>query len=152
MEQSETLEIKENAQLPIVEPKWDPERAARRKVRVIKVPNGQDPMKEKTVFEFGGFVYLCYAVKTRGRYMIRCLGMAELASDTKLIDPGPAAKALSDSIDSDVMADLKTDVKPPTHYEAGKLLDSAENDLIKENTEGGEVNGQSRGPDEAPDP
>ena len=100
MEQAETSEIMAQYKNIIHKPKlrWDPEKAGKRKVRVVKVPYGQDPMKEKTIFEFGGFVYICYAVKTRGRYMIRCLGMAEVEK--------PAQPAL-------------------TPFEAGKLLDDA---------------------------
>ena len=109
MEQIEPIATTEQAILPVPsrEPKWDPEKAGKRKVRVVKVPHGQDPMKEKTVFEFGGFVYICYAVKTRGRYMIRCLGMADVEKARPAMTP----------------------------YEAGKLLDNAANamgDDIKE--------------------
>lgn len=111
------------------EPTWDPEKAARRKVRLIKVPHGQDPMKEKTIFEFGGFVYICYAVKTRARYMIRCLGMADVEK--------PATPDL-------------------TPYEAGKLLDAADDDvgeeLIKQAVKEAEGHGRSSGPDETPNP
>ena len=66
------------------EPCWDPEKAAKRKVRVIKVPYDLDPMKEKTVFEFAGFVYICYAKKTRGRSMIRGLGLADVEKETEV--------------------------------------------------------------------
>jgi len=80
MEQMEPIADTESASLPVmkVEPRYDSQRAGIRKVRVIKVPYEQDPMKEQTVFEFGGFVYICYAKKTRGRAMIRCLGLADV--------------------------------------------------------------------------
>ena len=100
MEQIEPIATTESAKLPVVEPKWNPEKAAKRKVKVVKVPYGQDPMKEKTVFEFGGFVYICYAKKTRGRSMIRCLGMTEVEREPPKLTP----------------------------YEAGKLLDAAGNE------------------------
>lgn len=102
MEQTEPIADTESTALPPAGqvPKWDPEKAARRKVRVIKVPYHLDPMKEKTTFEFQGFIYICYAKKTRGRSMIRCLGLPE-------IDPP----------------------KKQTPFEAGKLLDNAKNEL-----------------------
>ena len=125
MEQTDFMEQTKPGGLPVMpERKWDPEKAARRKVRVIKVPNGQDPMKEKTVFEFGGFVYMCYAVKTRSRYMIRCLGIADVEK--------PAKPEL-------------------TPFETGKLLDNAADDLVKINEGEVAIDGQSSGPDQTPD-
>ena len=128
MEQIEPIETTESAKLPVMEPRWDPEKAGKRKVRLIKVPHGQDPMREKTIFEFGGFVYICYAVKTRARYMIRCLGMADVEK--------PATPDL-------------------TPYEAGKLLDDATDDMgediMEEAGKEAEGHGQSSGPDQTPD-
>ena len=95
-----TAEEYDKLPLPDQEPRWDPEKATKRKVRVVKVPYDQDPMKEKTVFEYQGFVYICYAKKTRGRSMIRCLGLAH-------IDPP----------------------KKQTPFESGKLLDNAKGGL-----------------------
>ena len=153
MEQIETAEIRERSKLPAMEPRWDPEKAGKRKVRIAKVPHGLDPMKEKTVFEFGGFVYICYAKKTRGRSMIRCLGMAEIEPDPKIMDATLASKALSDSIDDDVMKEAQAEsLVPPTPFEAGTLLDQAEDDVKMQGI--GEVagDGQSIGPDETPNP
>ena len=78
------------------EPGWDPEKAARRKVRVIKVPYDLDPMKEHTIFEFQGFVYICYAKKTRGRSMIRCLGLADIAPPVAKVLPEEMTAAIKD--------------------------------------------------------
>jgi len=149
------------------EPKWDPEKAAKRKVRVLKVPYGEDPMDEKTIFEFGGFVYICYAVKTRGRYMIRCLGLAEVEHDRRIMDTGPAAKGLKDAIDDDVMEEAIEKEKTP--FEAGKILDNAkdgldddamgdsikeaiDNDIVQKVIKEAEGHGQSSGSDETPNP
>jgi len=78
MEQIEPISDTENAALPVVpEKRWDPEKAAKPKVKVIKTPYEDDPMKEKTVFQIFGSVYICYAKKTRGRSMIRYLGKVE---------------------------------------------------------------------------
>ena len=82
MEQTESLVDPESTALPPAT--WDPEKAARRKVRVIKVPYDLDPMKEHTIFEFQGFVYICYAKKTRGRSMIRCLGLSDVKKETEV--------------------------------------------------------------------
>ena len=183
MEQVEPIETTEGALLatkdalerlvpPIPEPRWSPGKAAKRKVRVLKVPHGEDPMEEKTIFEFGGFVYICYAVKTRGRYMIRCLGLAEAEHDRRIMDPGPAAKGLKDAIDDDVMKELDVEgprEKEQTPFEAGKLLDEAARELsddamgdaIKEAIDDEVVqqvikevagDGGNRGPDETPNP
>lgn len=83
MDQIEPINDKENTALPVVpeEPRWDPEKAAKPKVRLIKTSYDQDPMKEKTVFQIYGCVYVCYAKKTRGRSMIRYLGKAEVLED-----------------------------------------------------------------------
>jgi len=107
MEQVNPIADKESSALPPVEqvPKWDPEKAAMRKVRVIKVPYDQDPMKEQTTFEYAGFVYICYAKKTRGRSMIRCLGLSDVEGPRE-DEPPP--------------------VKGPTPFEAGEILDNAE--------------------------
>lgn len=78
MEQIEPISDTENAALPVMNDKrWDPEKAAKPKVKVIKTPYEEDPMKEKTVFQIFGCVYICYAKKTRGRSMIRYLGKVE---------------------------------------------------------------------------
>jgi len=127
MEQIETAEIRERSTLPVMEPRWDPEKTGKRKVRVRKVPHGYDPMKEKTVFEFGGFVYICYAKKTRGRSMIRCLGIADVENDRRVMDTGPAAKGLKDAIDDDVMKEATG--KKQTPFEGGSLLDKATKEL-----------------------
>ena len=121
----ERNELMEQPRPVIPEPMWDPEKAAKRKVRVLKVPHGEDPMQEKTVFEFGGFVYICYAVKTRGRYMIRCLGLA------------------------DVERPVENETTP---FEAGKILDNAKAGIDDEIRQ--EVNwvGRISGPDEKPNP
>lgn len=146
MEQTDVMEQTQPVGRPVIpESRWDPEKAVRRKVRVLKVPHGEDPMEEKTIFEFGGFVYICYAVKTRGRYMIRCLGLAEVEHERRIIDTGPAAKRLKDAIDDEVMKGAiekeQTPVKGPnsvkgpppakgpTPFEAGKLLDEAKDGL-----------------------
>lgn len=77
MEQIEPIRDTESAALPVMsEKRWDPEKAAKPKVKVIKTPYDEDPMKEKTVFQIFGSVYMCYAKKTRGRSMIRYLGKA----------------------------------------------------------------------------
>ena len=79
MEQMEPIKDTEQAAMPVmpVEPRWDPKKAAKPKVKVIKTPYDADPMKEKTVFQIFGCVYICYAKKTRGRSMIRYLGRVE---------------------------------------------------------------------------
>ena len=109
MEQFEPIGDGRNAALPpaVPEPRWDPENASKRKVRVIKAPYDHDPMKEKTVFEFGGFVYICYAKKTRGRSMIRCLGMVVVDAPKKQT-PFEAGKLLDEAtkeLDDDAMGD-----------------------------------------------
>ena len=97
----ESIEATNQAQLPEAppEPRYDTEKTGRRKVRVVKVPYSQDPMKEKTVFEFSGFVYICYAKKTRGRSMIRCLGMSQLEREQKPVSPYDAGKILTKAED-----------------------------------------------------
>jgi len=144
MEQVEPIRTTEEVILPPgrQDPRWDPEKATKRKVRVIKVPYDQDPMKEKTIFEYQGFVYICYSKKTRGRSMIRCLGLAEVEGPPK---------------------------KKQTPFESGKLLDNVKNgldadamgDAIKEAIDDETVqqvikeavsDGESRGPDQTPDP
>ena len=127
MEQIEPIETTRSAKLPVL--KWDPEKAAKRKVKIVKVPHGQDPMKEKTVFEFGGFVYICYAKKTRGRSMIRCLGMTEIEREPPKLSPYGAGKlldaagkedegpfdamgeAIKDAVDDDIMKKVVTDAE-----------------------------------------
>ena len=85
MEQMEPIAQPERPVMPpgIQEPRYDAQMAGRRRVRVIKVGYDKDPMKEQTVFEFAGFVYICYAKKTRGRSMIRCLGLADVERPPK---------------------------------------------------------------------
>ena len=82
MQETQPIADTESTALPPAT--WDPEKAARRKVRVIKVPYDLDPMKENTVFEFAGFIYICYAKKTRGRSMIRCLGLSDVEKETEV--------------------------------------------------------------------
>jgi len=114
MEQFEPIGTGEGAQLPEAppEPTYDPERAARRKVRVKKVPYSHDPMKEKTIFEFAGFVYICYAKKTRGRSMIRCLGMSQLEPEPKLpdINADQMGEAIKEAINNDDVQEVIKEV------------------------------------------
>ena len=104
MEQIQPVSDAGKEALAVLRPErtWDPEKATKRKVRVIKVPYDQDPMKEKTIFEYQGFVYICYSKKTRGRSMIRCLGLAEVEGPPK---------------------------KKQTPFESGKLLDGVKTEL-----------------------
>jgi hypothetical protein len=110
------------------EPRYDPERASRPRIKVLKTPYSDDPMAEGATFSIFGCVYICYAKKTRGRSMIRYLGIADVEHGRKLIDPAPASKVLKDAIDDDVMKDLvgeRPREKEQTPFESGKLLDEA---------------------------
>ena len=137
MEQTDIMEQTAPAERPqIPEPRYDPERASRRKVRVKKVPYSYDPMKEKTIFEFAGFVYICYAKKTRGRSMIRCLGMSQLEHEQKPVSPYDAGKILTKAED-----DMGDAIKEA-------INDDVVQEVIKEVT----GDGQSFRPDETPNP
>lgn len=109
------------------EPRWDPEKAAMRKVRVLKVPYDQDPMKEKTIFEYQGFVYICYAKKTRGRSMIRCLGIAEIDAPKKHT-PFEAGKLLDNANDG-LMENEKELGLAVTNFRASRKADAAGDDM-----------------------
>ena len=125
MEQMEPIANTKRADL--IPPMWDPAKAAKRQVRVIKVSHDLDPMKEQTIFEFGGFVYICYAKKTRGRSMIRCLGLADVERESSRMNPADAnaaGEAMREAIDKDII------------------------DNIAKEAEG---DGGSRGPDQASD-
>lgn len=143
MEQTDVMEQTQPVGPPVMpESRWDPEKASKRKVRVLKVPHGEDPMEKKTVFEFGGFVYICYAVKTRGRYMIRCLGLADVERPReKEQTPFESGKLLDEAtkeLDADAMGDAIKEA----------IDDETVQQVIKEVT----GDGRSRGPDETPNP
>ena len=122
MEQMEPIADTKRADL--IPPMWDPAKAAKRQVRVIKVSHDLDPMKEQTIFEFGGFVYICYAKKTRGRSMIRCLGLADVAPKDVPFEDAISGDGIKEAIDKDII-----------------------DNVIKE----AEGDGGSRGPDQASD-
>ena len=68
----------ENAlQQPVIEPRYDPLKAATPRVRVRKIPYSKDPMKEGVIFQVFGCAYHCYGKKTKGRSQIQLLGEVE---------------------------------------------------------------------------
>lgn len=75
MNQTEPISNTEGA---ILEPRYDPVKAAKPRIKVLKTPYSDDPMAEGTTFQIFGCVYICYAKKTRGRSMIRYLGVADV--------------------------------------------------------------------------
>jgi len=141
MEQTDVMEQTQPVGRPVIpDPRWDPEKATKRKVRVIKVPYDQDPMKEKTIFEYQGFVYICYSKKTRGRSMIRCLGLAHIEPPKKQtpFEAGKLLDGVKNQLDGDAMGDAIKEA----------IGDETVQEVIKEVT----GDGQSRGPDETPNP
>lgn len=47
-------------------------------VRLKKVPHSQNPLKKNSVFSVNGAVYKVYGAKTKGRMLVRFLGLAEI--------------------------------------------------------------------------
>ena len=59
---------------PVIEPRYDPLKAATPRVKVRKIPYSQDPLKKDAIFQLYGCAYICYGKKTKGRSQIQLLG------------------------------------------------------------------------------
>lgn len=111
MNQIEPFLDAENADTPT----YDPVRAAKPRVKVIKTSYNDDPMRENVTFQIFGCVYICYAKKTRGRSMIRYLGLLDNGrppgKEKEPFEDAISGDSIKDAIDQDVIGNLVKEAK-----------------------------------------